>query len=173
MIELLSKLESAPHYGSLVRWGTTFHEANGLKLANLRLPAKFASAPRSGDLISQAKDFDLALVAYQGTPFEELVAADFPVLMLLDPDYVPTPRMKEVMDPLVATGVLHNNVESLAIQARSILQDVRAYWLRQDVQAAVGDYREEFAATLSSHTKSIRRLAKDIKGIPSSTRTTR
>lgn len=171
VLEVLNALQSAPHDGSLVRWGTTFQAANGFKLANLHLPARFSSAPRDGDLVAQARDFDLAIVAYQGTPFEELVSANFPVLMLLDPDYVPTARMQKVMDPLVGAGVLHRSVDSLASHTRSILRDVSGYWTRADVQEAVANFRREFAANPGAHSKALRRLAKDIKAIPSSIRT--
>jgi len=85
---------------------------------------------------------------YNGTPFLETFAANYPTLLCWDPKYTELNEMASpYFDLLRKAGILHDTPESAASKLNNIYQDPLSWWVSPEIQNARNKFCDRFART--------------------------
>jgi putative transferase (TIGR04331 family) len=90
----------------------------------------------------------LCICFYNGTPFLETFAANYPTLLCWDPKYTELNELAQpYFDLLREAGILHDTPEALALKSNEIYDDPMSWWMSAEIQDAKNKFCNRFART--------------------------
>ena len=95
---------------------------------------------------SHLKTSRLCVCFYNGTPFLEAFAANYPTLLCWDPKCTELNELAQpYFDLLRKAGILYDTYESAALKLNEIYQDPLSWWLSPDIQGTKNQFCDRFA----------------------------
>ncbi len=90
----------------------------------------------------------LCICFYNGTPFLETFAANYPTLLCWDPNYTElNESARPYFDRLREAGILHDTPGSATSKLNEIYQNPRSWWMSLEVQDAKNKFCDQFVRT--------------------------
>jgi putative transferase (TIGR04331 family) len=85
---------------------------------------------------------------YNGTPFLETFAANYPTILCWDPRYTELNKLAQPYFKLLReVGILYDSPESAASKLNEIYQDPNSWWVSPKIQDARNKFCDRFART--------------------------
>jgi len=105
-------------------------------------------------MFNQMNESRLLVTAPNGTPCLEAFVANFPTVLLWNPNHFELrPSAQPYYDVLRQAGILHDNTESAAAKMNEIYHDTKTWWQQPEIQEAKNKFCSRFARTSKNWMK--------------------